>query len=250
MSFVTDGKVFDTNAFFAGGAGLVIQYEDTIKPIQLFALIKMLRNDISFGLPIKPLLDFNQRSLIEWYINRPHRNILKSLDYYNKLDEELADQLIYEILSKDPSLYNLSPELNIAAMLDVYTTQHMQIPVKIYHQIHDDNIIYDMKKRFRKMNIEFVSGSLKELVDQTHVNNFTYIFSNIEYVREISDYLLGSYSHVLLASDYGYNKKGTKFRYDLLELQRTHPFLRIGILSCINMGNLLQSFDVLSRDYV
>ena len=33
----------------------------------------------------------------------------------------------------------------------------------------DDNIIYDMKKRFQKMNIEFVSGSLKELVDRTHL---------------------------------------------------------------------------------
>ena len=71
MSFVTDGKVFDTNAFFAGGAGLVIQYEDTIKPIQLFALIKMLRNDISFGLPIKPLLDFNQRSLMVYQSSTP-----------------------------------------------------------------------------------------------------------------------------------------------------------------------------------
>lgn len=247
---ITDGKVFDTNAFFAGGAGIVIQYEDTIKPIQLFALIKMIRNDISFGLPIKTLAEFTQRSLIEWYINRPHPNILKSLDYQNKLDEELADQLVYEILSKDASLYHLSPELNIVSMLDVYVSQHMQIPVKIYHKIPDDHIIQDMRHRFKKMNIEFVSGSLKELVDQTHINNFTYIFSNIEYVKEICDYLLGSYSHVLLASDYGYNKKGTKFRYDLLELQRTHPFLRIGILSCINMNNILRSFDALAVDYV
>ena len=103
MSFVTDGKVFDTNAFFAGGAGLVIQYEDTIKPIQLFALIKMLRNDISFGLPIKPLLDFNQRSLIEWYINRPHQNILKSLDYYNKLDDCCNVGCLYSPTYANPS---------------------------------------------------------------------------------------------------------------------------------------------------
>ena len=43
---------FNTNELFAGGAGMFIQYHDIIKPVYLYAIVKMIATKNSFGLPI------------------------------------------------------------------------------------------------------------------------------------------------------------------------------------------------------
>ena len=74
---ITDGRIFDTNIFFSGGAGMFIQYHDIIKPVYLYTIVKMIITKESFGLPIDIIKDFSIISIIEWYINRRFKNPIK-----------------------------------------------------------------------------------------------------------------------------------------------------------------------------
>ena len=63
--------------------------------------------------------------------------------------------------------------------------------------------------------------------------NFTYIFSNLEMLKNGADILKGTYSHVLLANDYRYNyiDNHKTLKYDMKELMFSHPFIRTGTTS-------------------
>lgn len=231
---------FDTSNMFVGGKGLFIQYQDIIKPVKLYAVCKMMIQDISFGLPLHMIRDMTVYSLIEWYMKRRYKNPLQCLDFKQKATQEQLDHLLQKLL-KDPSVYKLSPLLNTAKLLVVYTKQHMNIPVYIYNEQEDPHMEKDMQSSFSSINFHFLYGDLKEAV-QSCDENFTYILSDIELLKNLTDLLLGTYSHVLLAEDYRYNYEGRKFKYDLLDIQLHTPFLRIGTIQAVDLNGLLKSF--------
>ena len=79
--------------------------------------------------------------------------------------------------------------------------------------------------------------------------NFTYIFSDIELVKEASDILIGTCSNILLAAEYRYNyiDNGRTFKYDLTDMAKTHPFLRIELTTAIDIYSLMKSFTDLNK---
>ena len=111
---------FDTNVFFSGGAGMFLQYEDLIKPIGLYTIVKMLISNISYGLPLHLLSEMTNLSMVEWYMNRRYRNPLRCLDFLHRLDSDELDDLYQRILAEDPSIYQLSAPLNVVRMMSVY----------------------------------------------------------------------------------------------------------------------------------
>ena len=229
----------DTNIFFAGGGGFFIQYADVIKPIGLYAIEKMLLTDQSYGLPLSILKEFTNHSLVEWYVRRGHINPLYSLDYEHYFDHADLDELYHRILASDPSIYTIAAPLNVTKLFGVYRAQHMNFPVFIYHPTKEPGIKADCDQLLRGIHYQLVSGDLESALPRG-VQNFTYIFSDIEEVQKAVEHLHGTMSHVILANDYRYNEKGCtkQFRYDLLALAKKHPFVRIGSMPMVNRREL------------
>ena len=240
---ITDGKPFDTNIFFSGGAGMFIQYHDIVKPTQLYAVIKMIITGESLGLPIDILKGFSPISIIEWYINRRFKNPLQCLDFNHSIDPNELDKLMYNILINDDSIYKYSPALNIKRMLSVYRQQHMSFPIYIYSENEEPYIPCDCKEIFQGINVKYLYGDLKSAIKSCD-QNFTYIFSDIELVKNVADILIGTYSHILLAGEYRYNyiDDGKAFKYNLKDIALTHPFIRTGITTAIDVHQLVKSF--------
>lgn len=240
---ISDGKPFDTNVFFSGGAGMFIQYHDIVKPVYLYAIIKMMMTDQSFGLPINILKGFSCISIIEWYVYRRFKNPLKCLDFNHIIDQKELDDLMYNILINDDSIYDYSPALNIKKMMIAYRQQHMSFPIYIYSETEEPYIEKDCKEIFQGINVKYLHGDLKSAIEKCD-QNFTYIFSDIELVKNAADILIGTCSHILLAGEYYYNyiDDGKTLKYDLKDLMSTHPFIRTGLTSAIDMHQLVKSF--------
>lgn len=222
-------KPFDTNAFFAGGAGMFVQYHDVIKPVYLYAVIRMILTGEDHGLPTWLIKDFSQLSILEWYLNRRYINPLRQLDYNHQLDPGMLDQLLQTILANDPTIYKLSPELATCRLFQVYRQQHMSFPIYIYTPVMDEGIQKDCDHIFGGIQYRVLEGDLRSAIEKCD-QNFTYIFSDIELVKNAAEILVGTCSHILLTRDYRYNHGTThgKFRYDLMELSHKYPFVRIG----------------------
>lgn len=239
---ITDGKPFDTNVFFSGGAGMFIQYYDVIKPVYLYAILKMIATQETFGLPINIISSLSVPSLIEWYVKRRFINPFQQLDYQHIIDPKQLNYFLQDYLDHDESLYRLSPGLNITKLMSVYTVQHMSFPVYVYTKEEEKYVKEDCKTIFPGVNTKYLYGDLKECIKKCS-NNFTYIFSDIELVRESCEILIGTCSHVLLATEYRYNYRDhcKTFKYDLLELAKSHPFIRLGITKTIDPMKLFAS---------
>ena len=244
---VTDGRQFDTNIFFSGGAGMFIQYHDIIKPIYLYAIAKMIITRESFGLPIDIIKDFSFLSIIEWYINRRFKNPLQCLDFNHIIDPEELDELMQYILVNDESIYKYSPALNIKRILSVYRQQHMSFPIYVYSEKEEPYIKEDCKNIFQGISIKYLYGDLESAIKSCD-QNFTYIFSDIELVKKAADILVGTCSHILLAGEYHYNyiDNGRTFKYNLKDLASSHPFIRIGLTNAIDVRHLAKSFTNLN----
>ena len=235
-----DRKPFDTSTLFVGGAGLFLQYHDIVKPTYLYAILKIIASKQTYGLPINIINRFSTPSLIEWYLKRRYINPLQSIDYLQNTSKDQVDTLLQKILSKDDSIYKLAPILNIGGMIDVYRRQHMSFPIFVYTPTEENYIKEDLKNSFPGVTIQYVFGDLIKAISKCD-HNFTYIFSDIELLKEAAEILMGTYSHLLLSRDYRYNYKDhyQTMKYDLYEMGLTHPFLRIGLTQSMQPNRLL-----------
>lgn len=244
---ISDGKPFDTNTLFSGGAGMFIQYHDIIKPVYLYSIVKMILTGEHYGLPVEILEKMSILSMIEWYVKRRYKNPLKCLDYANILNIEEVDNLLQVILESDNSIYKLSPPLNVQQMFHVYRQHHMSFPVYIYSEKEETYIKEDCKEIFTGINIRYVYGDLKECIKKCD-QNFTYIFSDIELVKIAAEILIGTCSHILLANDYRYNYVDNchTLKYDLRDIATKYPFVRLGTTTAMNMNQLAIDFAKLN----
>lgn len=234
---------FDSAPFFAGGAGMFVEFHDIVKPVYMYAVMKMIITKESYGLPTDIIKEFSIASLLEWYHNRRYRNPLKQLDWMHKIPENDLDNLMKEIL-KDESIYTLAPDLNICRMVSVYRMQHMVFPWFIYSEEYEPGIEKVCKKTFAGIKYTYLHGDLKQAISKCD-QNYTYIFSDIEKVKMGSEILHGTCSHLLIARDYRYNLASDykTMKYDLGELAMKHPFLRIDTITAMDNGLMQHSFD-------
>lgn len=241
---IATSKQFDTNVFFSGGAGMFIQYHDIIKPAYLFSIVKMILMEESFGLPLNIISGMSFLSIIEWYIKRRYKNPLKCLDYYHQIDDDQMDMLLNDIMINDKSIYDISETLNVVKMFSVYKEQQMSFPVYVYSEIEEPFIKDDCEKIFSGIPVKYLFGDLKESIKRCD-QNFTYIFSDIELVKNASEILIGTCSHILLSRDYRYNyiDNCRTFKYNLADLAKSHPFVRIGTIEAVNQLELAASLS-------
>jgi len=238
-------KPFDTRKLFSGGGGLFIQFQDVVTPIYLFAIIKLLLTDASLGLPISIIKDMSILSLAEWYIKRSNINPIQELDYKHQLSSQDANTLLYKIL-EDRSIYDHSPVFNVGLMFDVYKHKKMNIPIYIYSEYNDPHIEYFGRKHFPDISFKYIYDDLSSAIKKCN-DNFTYIFSNIEFFKQACELLKGSYANILLAQEYKYNyiDNCVTTKYPLEELMFNNPFILTGITRVINVKTLANSLQIL-----
>lgn len=220
---------FNTSSFFTGGSGMFIQYHDIIKPVYLYAIMKMIITKESYNLPIEIISDMSIMSIIEWYKNRRYKNPLKQLDWNNQIDIEELDVLLHFILQQDHTIYKLAPTLNIDRIFSVYKLQHMDFPIFIYSEEYEEGIESDCKNSLIGLPYKYLYGNLKNAISKCN-ENFTYIFSDIEMVKDAAKILRGTFSHILLARDYRYNYIDNfhNMKYSMQEIMSSTPFIRTG----------------------
>jgi hypothetical protein len=241
---------FDTNIFFPGGAGMFIQYHDIIKPVYLWATLKMILNKEDYNLPVN-ILSYNRSlSIIEWYVKRRYQNPLACIDYLKKYDHSVLDKMLLDILNNDESLYRLAPTLNAYKMLSVYKSQHMSFPIFIYSNEYEHYIETDITNIFSGLPVKYVYGDLRTAVSNCS-QNFTYMISDIELFKKLADMLIGSYSHLILAHDYRYNFSDNHktLKYNLYEMSKTHLYLRIQSFSVADLNELAIETDKILLSY-
>lgn len=234
----------DTNDFFVGGAGMFIQYHDVIRPVYLYAVIKMILTEQTYGVPTKLIENFTISSIVEWYKNRRYINPLKQLDIKHISDDETLDDILDQILKNDSSIYTLAPTLNIERIFSVYRSQQFSFPIYVYTEEYEKAVKEDVDDLLSGISHQYVYGDLSECLKKCK-QNFTYIFSNVELAKLAAEVLIGTYSHVLVASDYRYNYKDNfkNMKYDLMDLMRKHPFLRFGTTTTMSIELLEGKFD-------
>lgn len=235
---------FDTNILFSGGAGMFIQYHDIIRPVYLYAVVQMIITENSFGLPIDIINGMSIFSIIEWYIKRRYINPLRSLDYKHIIDPSKLDELLKNILSQDESIYTYAPTLNTVKLFNMYKKQHMQFPVYIYTPDFESNVQNDVDKIFSGIKHVYLHGDLKESIKVCD-QNFTYIFSDIGLMKNAIKILDGTCSHILLSGDYRYNyiDNYNTFKYDLFELEKSQPYIRMGTITAMDLYDVARSFS-------
>lgn len=233
---------FNTNPFFVGGAGLFLQYFDVVKPVHLYAIMKMIITRDTYGLPVNIIENMRLPSIIEWYKERSTINPLIQLDYLHKIPHEQLDELMTIMLHDDKSIYKLSPLLNIYRLFDVYTKQHMIFPIYVYSEEYNEFIEHDIHSSLQFVNAKYVYGPIEQCLQKYTSENYTYIFSDIELMKIAIDSLPTKYSHVLLTEDYRYNKNHSKFKYDLEDMMKSNFPIRLGTTRAMD-------FDVISPGF-
>ena len=154
-------KSFDTNSLYVGGNGMFIQYHDVVKPVYLYAVLKLISSKNTYGLPVQLIKNLSAPSLIEWYLKRRYVNPFSCLDYQHQAPPQDLDKLLHNFLCSDGSIYKLAPPLNIRIMLDVYRRQHMKFPIFIYSKDEEPYIKTDIKQVFPGITTTYLFGDLK-----------------------------------------------------------------------------------------
>lgn len=236
-------KTLDTNVFFSGGAGMFLQYHDVIKPVWLYAIMNMIVKHEDYGLPLNIIEKFSVRSILEWYMNRRYQNPLRQLDWAHRINPNDLNTLM-QIILKDESIYRLAPLLNIERMIEVYHKQHMSFPIYIYSENEEPYIKTDCMNSFHGIQVKYLYGDLKNAIQKCD-QNFTYIFSNIDLVKNAAEILKGTCSHILLARDFRYNYRDNfkTFKHDLENIMTSNPFVRIGTTLTMDLNLMNNAFD-------
>lgn len=218
---------------------MFVQYHDIIKPVYLYAVLKMLYTNTTYGMPFSIIKNMSFFSIVEWYMNRRYINPLIALDPNQTVDTSSLDLLLKRILSNDHSIYKLAPHLNFRLLMNACVTQQLSFPVYIYTEEHDQAVEEDAKTLFPGMSVNYLHGPLDQVLIKCD-QNFTYIFSDINLLVEAATHLKGSCSHILLAGDYRYNYLDyfNTTKHNLVETASNNPYVRIGITSALDKNAL------------
>lgn len=218
---------------------MFIQYHDIIKPVYLYAIVKMMLTNDTHGLPFNIINQSSILSLVEWYIRRREINPLCALDFNHIGDHSMLDDILYNELISDPSIYRIASPLLIQQLFIPYQAHHMTFPVFVYSEREEPAIAEDAQRTIHGPVIKYLYGDLRSAIQKCD-QNFTYIFSDLELLKKAAEILHGTYSHLLLASDYRYNYIGgyKRMKYNLQEIAKSHPFIRIGLTTACDWNQL------------
>ena len=226
--------VFRTNntSFFTNSKCVFIEYCDGLSLpwlVFLSSLPKIPGMDKLFDLDQIRCLD--EFGLMEWYLNRRHRNPLYDLCYFD-VDGELTDEQIEFVSELDDMLeealhnkyiYEVNLTTNAVPILQHILTAEFVPSIVVYHPVENEYIKEDIQEMFGN-KAELRTGDIEEVLKDIPEDSM-YIFSDAENISVLEDLDKLDYSAILAVQDYFYNwASDDKFLVDFDELQKDHIF--------------------------
>jgi len=207
---------------------LFVEYNDVLS-IPWFFLLLQIRNDKTMNevFDMELIKNYNIEEMVEWYIYRKHRNILKNIplkdpNFFNGAN---LDFVLNELMDLTPYFYGDFFDLNF-----VVTLQNAIIHKNIIHKIvvyseYTNDYIEDSVKR-NYPTVSFVSGDFVEVVANVP-NNSTFVFSDINKINILAKMDKLRYSSILVVDGYRYNytkEDKNKIKIDIEGLMKDHIF--------------------------
>lgn len=240
--------VFRTNNsnFFTNSSCIFIEYCDGLAlPWLVFLsfLANMPTMDKLFNLEKIRCLD--EFGLMEWYLNRKHRNPLYDLCYFdvddvNLSDDELdflsgLDDMLEEALMNE-HLYEISLTTNAVPIIQHILMAEFVPRVIVYHPVDNPYIKDDIHEMFGE-KAELMTGDIEDVLKNVP-NDSMYIFSDAENISLLEDIDKLDYSAILAVQDYSYNwVSDDKFLVDFDELEKDHIFKYAYFVACSAADN-------------
>lgn len=207
---------------------LFVEYNDVLS-IPWFFLLLQLRNDETMNevFDMELLKNYSTEEMVEWYLFRKHRNILKNIPLKNPnfFNETSIDYVLNELMDITPSFYSDFFNLNFVGTLQ-NAILHKNIIHKfiIYSEYTNEFIVDAINRNYP--SVSFVSGDFTEAVKNVP-NNSTFVFSDINKINILAKMNKLKYSSILVVDGYRYNymeDDKNKIKIDIEGLMKEHIF--------------------------
>ena len=186
---------------------LFVEYNDVLA-FPWYIWLMQMRNDETMNkiFNMDDLKKYNMEDLMEWYMYRKHRNVLKNIPLRNpekQIEGEELDRFLNELMDINPHLYGNMFNLNFTAILQ-HAILHKDLIHKfvVYSEYGNQYIESSVKHNFP--NVSFVSGDFREAI-KSIPNNSTFVFSDIHKIEILDEMDKLKYSSILVVDGYRYN---------------------------------------------
>ena len=177
--------------------------------------------------------------LMEWYLNRKHRNPLYDLCYFDVDGELTEDQIEFvsglddmlEEALRNKHIYEINLTTNAVPILHHILTAEFVPSIVVYHPVENEYIKEDIHDMFGN-KAEFKTGDIEDVLKEMPDDSM-YIFSNAEYISILEDVDKLDYSAILAIHDYDYNWiSDEQFLVNFEELEKDHVFKYAYFAAC------------------
>lgn len=197
------------DTIFYNSQCLFVEFDDIIKMpsfMYLYSITKSSTLDSIFDLT--EIKNLNADELLEWYVNRKHRNFFMDIPSKNNIEitDKNRNELLIKGLSSMPELYStyselyfadalntLSNETNLIKKIVVYSDYNTPYLESYIHDNYNENIIVKM-------------GNFIDTIKNIP-NDSTFVFSDIKKVLMLEEAKKLDYSSILISNGYRYNYK-------------------------------------------
>lgn len=247
-----DNAIFRTNntSLFTNSKCIFIEYCDGLAlPWMIFlSVLPTIPNiDKLFNLTQIECLD--EYGLMEWYVNRKHRNPLYDLCHFD-VDGELTDEqskfvseldgMLEEALD-NPYIFDVELTTNAAPMIQHLLAAEFVPKVVVYHPVENPYIKQSIDDMFGA-KAELKTGELEDVLQEIPDDSL-YFFSNAESIPILEDIGKLDYSAILVAQDYAYNwVSDDEFIVDFDELEKEHIF-KYGYFAACSTADIEEEND-------
>lgn len=218
------------DTMFYNSQCIFVEYNDIIK-IPWFALLYAIHNDENMEkmFDLSEIKDLEHQCLLEWYMQRKHRNFYRDLkvkpEFQNQIDDKFYDELLINQLSSSDFFYRIDTELLFAQVLRMLTTTQKSLVkrIVIYNEYEDRYIKKDIDILFNNC-AEFISGDFRNAIKDIPVDS-TYVLSDISKINILIEENKIDFSDILIVNGFRYNyDDNLKLKIDFDKLTNEHIF--------------------------
>lgn len=235
--------IFRTNNqnFFTNSECVFVEYCDGVK-LPWFTLLTFLQHSS----PVEEIFDMDQiqcldeNGLLEWYLNRKHRNPLYDLCKFDVDGEDLSEDELKFLNGLDDLLdewinvkdvYDIELTTNITPLLQHMAYGKLVKRIVIYHPTKIEFMEDDIKELIGPI-AELKTGDIEDIISELP-NDTLYIFSDAENISVLEDTKGLDYSAILAVQDYNYNWIDEKtYLVNFEELEKNYVFKYGFIIAC------------------
>jgi hypothetical protein len=221
------------DTLFYNSKCLCVEYHDVIA-MPWFTILSFIKNNEGFNSIFKmnEIADYDLTGLLEWYIYRKHRNILKSIGV-NDSSKELSNEEYNTILEKtmeiSDDIYRIPTNLKFLSILRLLLSDASMVKqVIIYSEKNEPMIEKTLSQYFSNYGtkVKYMNGKFEDLA-KIIPQDSTYVFSDIEKVNDLIKANKLNLSCVLIANGLRYNyleNDASKLKVNLEELSKKYLF--------------------------